>query len=108
MHKAVMQCSTTAVWDWIAHGGTVEGFSDYLPEELKADFGDRICFSGGVDEQDLLPNGSPEEVRAGVFKLLNDMARGGGFFIGPTHNLQDDIPTENILAMYEAAREWSY
>jgi len=84
------------------------GAKGMVPSELKAEFGDRICFSGGVDEQDLLPNGSPEEVRAGVFKLLDDMARGGGFFIGPTHNLQDDIPTENILAMYEAAREWSY
>ena len=35
------------------------------------------------------------------------MAPGGGFFLGPTHNFQDDIPTENILAMYEAAKQWS-
>jgi len=79
-----------------------------VPAELKAEFGDRICFSGGVDEQELLPNGTTKEVRAGVFQLLDEMAPGGGFFIGPTHNFQDDIPTENILAMYEAARQWSY
>jgi len=84
------------------------GARGMVPAALKAAFGDRICFSGGVDEQSLLPRGSPDDVRAGVFKLLDDMARGGGFFIGPTHNLQDDIPTENILAMYEAARQWSY
>ena len=78
------------------------------PAELKAEFGQRVCFSGGVDEQDLLPRGTPADVRQGVFRLLDDMARGGGFFLGPTHNFQNDIPTENIVAMYDAAREWDY
>lgn len=77
-----------------------------VPAELKAQFGDRLCFSGGVDEQELLCRGSPQEVREGVFQLLDDMAHGGGFFLGPTHNLQGDIPTDNILAMYGAARHW--
>ena len=84
------------------------GATGMVPAELKAAFGDRICFSGGVDEQNLLPNGSPDDVRAGVFSLLDAMAPGGGFFIGPTHNFQDDIPTQNILAMYHAARDWPY
>ena len=78
------------------------------PGELKAEFGDKLCFSGGVDEQELLPRGTPDEVRAGVHQLLNNMAPGGGFFVGPTHNFQDDIPTENIVAMYEAALSWRY
>lgn len=77
-----------------------------VPGELKREYGSRICFSGGVDEQDLLPKGSPSEVRAEVVRLLEIMAPGGGFFIGPTHNLQDDIPTENVVAMYQAARDW--
>jgi uroporphyrinogen decarboxylase len=84
------------------------GAAGMTPAELKAEFGDRICFSGGVDEQYLLPNGTPQQVRDAVFRLLDDMAPGGGFFIGPTHNLQADIPTENIVAMYDAAREWTY
>lgn len=79
-----------------------------IPAELKAEFGDHLCFSGGLDGQDLLPRGSPADVREGVFRLLDGMAPGGGFFLGPTHNFQDDIPTENIVAMYDAAREWSY
>jgi uroporphyrinogen decarboxylase len=79
-----------------------------VPSELKAAFGDRLCFSGGVDEQGLLRTGTPGDVKAGVHQLLEDMARGGGFFIGPTHNFQDDIPTQNIVAMYEAARDWRY
>jgi uroporphyrinogen-III decarboxylase len=45
------------------------------------------------------------EVRTRLKKHL--LAVGGGFFLGPTHNFQDDIPIENILAMYEAGKEWS-
>jgi len=56
----------------------------------------------GVDE----PRGTPEDVRRGVRELLDILARGGGYFVAPTHNLQSDIPTENIVATYEAAREW--
>ncbi len=82
------------------------GAADMTPAELKAEFGDRLCFSGGVDEQELLPRGSVDDVRAGVRDLLDVMARGGGFFLGPTHNFQDDVPTENVVAMYETAREW--
>lgn len=78
------------------------------PDELKREYGNRICFCGGVDEQELLPRGTPTEVKTGVNRLLDAMAAGGGFFIGPTHNFQDDIPTANIVAMYEAAREWKY
>ena len=78
-----------------------------VPSELKAEFGDRLCFSGGVDEQELLPNGTPQEIRQAVFELLDDMAIGGGFFLGPTHNFQTDIPTENIVTMYAAAKEWA-
>jgi uroporphyrinogen decarboxylase len=40
--------------------------------------------------------------------LCDDMAENGGFFLGPTHNFQVDIPTTNIVAMYEAGREWVY
>lgn len=79
-----------------------------VPAELKAEFGERIGFSGGVDEQELLPRGTPKQVREGVHELLDVMAPGGGFFLGPTHNLQCDIPTDNILAMYDAARDWRY
>jgi uroporphyrinogen decarboxylase len=75
------------------------------PAELKAEFGARLCFSGGVDEQELLPRGTPADVKRAVRELLRIMAPGGGFFIGPTHNFQPDIPTANILALYESARD---
>lgn len=75
------------------------------PAELKAEFGSRLCFSGGVDEQELLPRGTPAQVKREVRRLIRTMSPGGGFFIGPTHNFQPDIPTKNIVALYEAARE---
>ena len=78
------------------------------PAELKRKYGNTMCFSGGVDEQELLREGTPDDVKSGVQQLLEIMAPDGGFFLGPTHNFQDDIPTANIVAMYEAAREWKY
>lgn len=77
-----------------------------VPAELKQAFGAQLCFSGGVDEQELLPHGPPDRIRSEVHRLCDAMAPGGGFIIGPTHNFQEDIPTENIVALYDAARFW--
>jgi len=76
------------------------------PAQLKNDFGDRLTFSGGIDEQHILPNGTPEEVKAEVLRMLQLLGQGGGYFLGSTHNFQEDIPTKNICAMYAAALEW--
>lgn len=78
------------------------------PIYLKNTFGARLSFSGGIDEHRILPRGTKTEVYSEVIRMLNIMARGGGYFVGPTHNFQADIPTDNILAMYEAARNWEY
>ena len=78
------------------------------PVELKKKYGMQLCFSGGIDEQNILPHGSPEQVKNEVFRMLDIMAKDGGYFVGPTHNFQADIPTRNIVAMYDAAREWRY
>lgn len=83
--------------------GRTEGMD---PAGHKADFGDRLCFSGGVDEQDLLPHGTAAEVAQGLRDLLKVMTPGGGFFLGPTHDFRADMPTENIVVMYRAARDY--
>ncbi|MDP7285985.1 MAG: uroporphyrinogen decarboxylase family protein [Dehalococcoidales bacterium] len=75
-------------------------------QKLKAHFGDRLSFWGGIDTQRVLPNGTPEEVKAEVRRRIRDLAPGGGYVLAAVHNIQPDVPVENILAMFEAGREY--
>jgi uroporphyrinogen decarboxylase len=73
---------------------------------LGSEFGDRLSFWGGIDTQRVLPNGTPEEVKAEVRRRIRDLAPGGGYVLAAAHNIQPDVPVENILAMFEAGREY--
>ncbi len=74
------------------------------PERLKKEFGERIAFwGGGADAQKILPLGTPDEVRKDVRRRIEILHEGGGFVFAPIHNLQADIPPENIAAMFEEA-----
>jgi len=76
-------------------------------KQLKADFGVRVCFHGAVENQRILPFGTPEEVRREVRHCIDDLASDGtGYILAPCHNLQGNTPLENILAMYDEA--WNY
>jgi len=77
-----------------------------IPAEIKAEVGDQLCFLGGVDSQHLLPEGSPAQVRDGVQQRLREMGSGGGYILAPSHNIGDDVPLENILAFFEAGRDY--
>ena len=73
---------------------------------LKAKYGDRVVFwGGGVDTQITLPFGTPEEVKAEVMQRGQIFEAGGGFVFCSIHNLQANIPIENIVAMFEVLRE---
>ncbi len=73
---------------------------------LKRDFGGDVTFwGGGVDTQRVLPCGTPREVRDEVKRRIDHLAPGGGFVFNTVHNIQADVPPENILAMREALRE---
>jgi uroporphyrinogen decarboxylase len=74
------------------------------PEKLKADLGERITFHGGIDTQQLLPYGSPEQVKTEARRILDIMSPGGGYIFAPSQILGPDIPAENIAAMYEAVQ----
>lgn len=77
------------------------------PVELKRKFGDELTFwGGGIDTQRTLPFGTPEQVREGVRERIKVFGAGGGFVFSPVHNVQARTPIENILAMYEAVREF--
>lgn len=74
--------------------------------ELKARYGDKMVFWGAIDTQRVLPLGSVEDVRAEVRKRIHDLAPGGGYVLASVHNMQPDVPPENILAMADACREY--
>ena len=71
------------------------------PEFLKKTFGDRLIFWGGLDEQYLLPNGTPEEIEIEAKRLIKIFGENGGYVFAPSHNFQSDTPPENIIAMYK-------
>ena len=77
------------------------------PVALKRRFGERIVFwGGGVDTQHVLPHGSTEDVKTEVRRRIDDFAPGGGFVFNPVHNIQFDVPPQNIVALWEAWLEY--
>ena len=70
------------------------------PDILKRDFGKDIIFWGGMDEQEILPRGTPEEVAGEAARLVRILGEGGGYVFAPSHNFQQDTPPRNIEAMY--------
>jgi len=75
------------------------------PRWLKREFGKEIVFwGGGVDTQKTLPFGTPEEVYREVRERIDIFAPGGGFVFNSIHNVQSNVPTENLLAMFRAVK----
>ena len=77
---------------------------DMEPARLKREFGDALVFYGGVDTQELLPRGTPQEVYDSTRELASVLAPGGGFILSAAHTLQADVPMENVIAMSRAER----
>jgi uroporphyrinogen decarboxylase len=74
---------------------------------LQASFGSRLCFYGGFDVQGLLPHGTVDEIRAETRRLLGLFAGGGGYILSTSHVIMDEVPLENVLALYEEAGQSS-
>jgi uroporphyrinogen decarboxylase len=75
------------------------------PYEMKRQYGNALAFYGGVSVQRLLPYSTPQQIRDEVHRLMDEVGRGGGFIIGPSHDMPGDIPIENMVAFIEAVRE---
>ena len=77
------------------------------PFQLKKDFGNDIVFwGGGVDTQDVLPSGTPQQVKDHIKRNIDALAPGGGFVFNTVHNIQAEVPPQNIVAMIEALQEY--
>ena len=75
------------------------------PVGLKNKFGNELSFWGAIDTQKLILNATPEEFKKEIFRLVDILGKNGGFVLAPGHNIQPDVPWENLKAMFEAFTE---
>ena len=84
------------------------GAAGMKPEELFPAFGDHLTFHGAIDEQELLPHGTPAQVYAETTRIIDILGRNGGFIVSPNHQVQGDTPPSNIVAMFDAVHDYRY
>ena len=78
------------------------------PEVLKREYGRDITFYGAINTQSTLPFGSSEDVRREVRERIRVLGEGGGYILGGDHTILPDVPMENVLAMMDEARKFSW
>ena len=78
------------------------------PEELSPRFGDRLSFHGAIDEVELLPHATPRQVYDETTRIIEILGRKGGYIVSPSHAVQGDTPPENVVAIFQAARDYRY
>lgn len=77
--------------------------SNMDPKHLKDNYGDRLCFEGGMCVQNILPFGSVDKVREETRKLISVLGKNGGYLCGPSHYIQAGTPPENVVAFFDEA-----
>ena len=75
------------------------------PEALKSKLGDKLSFWGAIDQQHLLPNGTPEEIEADVAEKIRVLGEGGGYMCSPAHIVQADTLMENVETFIAAVKK---
>ena len=79
---------------------------DMQPQKLKEAYGDKIVFHGGIDTQDILPFGTIESIEASVRETIEIMNQNGGYILAAAHNIQEDVPPENLVHMLKMANKY--
>jgi len=78
------------------------------PEILYPKFGDRLSFHGAIDEVELLPHATPQEVYDETQRIISILGGNYGYIVSPSHQVQGDTSVENVLAIFQAARDYKY
>ena len=78
--------------------------ADMDPRQLKKEFGDQLCFCGAIDTSQVMPNGTIDDVRDEVARRIDELGP-EGYILTAVHDIQADVPAQNVLAMYKAAKE---
>lgn len=81
------------------------GVPGHLPEDMKSGFGDKFAFWGAIDQQDLLPNGSDEELEKDIVEKISILGKDGGYMISPAHIIQNDVSPERVLKFIELCKK---
>jgi uroporphyrinogen decarboxylase len=80
--------------------------ADMATDRLKKEFGRDLAFWGGIDTHRVLPSGTPAQVREEVKRRIGDLSGSGGYVLASVHNIQPEVPPQNIVAMFEAGLEF--
>jgi hypothetical protein len=110
----MIHCCGSSSWafeDFIAMGINVVDTlqpeaANMSPVYLKNNFGQRLAFHGSISTAGPMAYGSVQEAVANVKETLEIMMPGGGYIMAPTHMIQDNTPTQNVIAVYEAVRKY--
>jgi uroporphyrinogen decarboxylase len=76
------------------------------PQELKNNYGEKISFFGGIDQQSLLPSGDIKRIRQDIKDRISILGKNRGYLLAPAHILQPDVSMDSIEAMIRAAIEY--
>ncbi len=103
-------CATPFIRDFIDLGvqalNPIQVSASHMaPAQLKREYGRQMAFWGGVDTRDVMPRGTPADVRREVALRLHEMGRGGGYILAAVHNIQPEVPPANTIALFQAGRE---
>ncbi|MEK7719879.1 MAG: hypothetical protein AAB347_09760, partial [Bacteroidota bacterium] len=80
------------------------GVPGHLPKEMKERFGDQFSFWGAIDQQDLLPKGTDEELERDIIEKISILGKDGGYMIAPAHIIQNDVTPSRILRFIELCK----
>ena len=81
------------------------GVPGHAPEDIKNGFGDKFAFWGAIDQQDLLPRGTNEELEKDIIEKINIFSNKGGYMISPAHIIQNDVAPEKVLKFIELCKK---
>ena len=81
------------------------GVPGHLPRDMKERFGDKFAFWGAVDQQDLLPKGTDEELENDIMEKIAMLGKGGGYMISPAHIIQNDVSPERVIRFIEMCKK---
>jgi uroporphyrinogen decarboxylase len=81
------------------------GVPGHLPQDMKNNFGHLFSFWGAIDQQDLLPNGTDEELEADIAEKISILGKNGGYMVAPAHIIQNDVTPERVMRFIELCKK---